>query len=68
MPTENGNMYVGTNGTWGKATDYSTYDIGVINISNQDTVLHNLGKPINNDTAFDGDFFIARDESYIIIN
>jgi hypothetical protein len=68
MPTQNGNMYVGTNGTWGKPRNYSTYNIGVINISNRDTVLHNLGAPINNDTAFDGDFFIARDESYIIIS
>jgi hypothetical protein len=67
-PTKNGNMYVGTSGTWGKPSDYSTYDIAVINVSNQDTVLHNLGAPINNDTAFDGDFFIAPDESYIIIS
>jgi len=68
MPTKNGNMYVGTNGTWGKPGDYSSYNIGIINITNNDTVLHDLGKPINNDTAFDGDFFIARDESYIIIS
>jgi len=68
MPTNSGNMYIGTNGTWGKMGDYSTYDIAVINVSNNDTVLHNLGAPINNDTAFDGDFFIAKDESYIIIS
>lgn len=61
-------MYVGTNGTWGNRRDYSTYDIGVISTSKNDTVLHNLGKPVNNDTAFDGDFFIAKDESYIIIS
>lgn len=68
MPTKNGNMYVGTNGTWGKPRDYSSYDIGVITVSNYDTVLHNLGKPINTDSVFDGDFFVAKDESYIIIS
>lgn len=68
MPTESGNMYVGTSGTWGNRRDYSTYDIGVISVSNHDTVLHNLGKPVNTDSVFDGDFFIAKDESYIIIS
>jgi len=68
MPTKNGNMYVGTSGTWGKPIDYSTYDIAVMNILNNDTVLYDLGKPINNDTAFDGDFFISPDESYIIVS
>jgi len=68
MPTISGNMYVGTNGTWGKADDYNTYDIGVIRISGNDTVLKNLGKPLNTDSSFDGDFFVAKDESYIIIS
>ncbi|HEY2725658.1 MAG TPA: hypothetical protein VGI61_00680, partial [Parafilimonas sp.] len=68
MPTNSGNMYVGTNGTWGNRKDYSTYDIGVINIAGHDTTLTNLGKPINTDSVFDGDFFIAKDESYIIIS
>jgi len=68
MPTEKGNMYIGTNGTWGNVRDYSTYDFGVINISNHDTTLSNLGKPINTDSAFDGDFFVAEDESYIIVS
>jgi hypothetical protein len=68
MPTASGNMYIGTNGTWGKADDYSAYDIGVMNISNQDTVLQNIEKPLNTDSAWDGDFFVARDESYIIIS
>jgi hypothetical protein len=68
MPTKSGNMYIGTSGTWGKPRDYSTYDIGEIAVSNHDTVLHNLGKPINTDSVFDGDFFIAKDESYIIIS
>ena len=68
MPTNSGNMYVGTNGTWGKPDDYSAYDIGVIKVSNHDTTLQNLGKPLNTDSSFDGDFFVAKDESYIIIS
>jgi hypothetical protein len=68
MPTNSSNMYVGTNGTWGNARDYSVYDISVINVSGHDTTLHNLGKPLNNDTAFDGDFFISKDESYMILS
>ncbi len=34
-------------------------------INNQDTTIQSLGKPINN-TFTENDFFIARDESYII--
>ena len=68
MPTNTSNMYVGTNGTWGNPRDYSAYDISVINVSAHDTTLHNLGQPVNNDTAFDGDFFISKDESYMILS
>jgi hypothetical protein len=68
MPTTSGNMYIGTNGDWGKADDYSSYDIGVINVTGRDTALQNLGSPLNTKNAFDGDFFVAKDESYIIIS
>lgn len=68
MPTKSGNMYIGTNGNWGKVDDYSSFDIGMIKIAGKDTILHNLGKPLNTDSAFDGDFFVAPDESYIIIS
>ena len=68
MPTSSGHMYIGTNGILGKADDYSSYDIGVITVSNHDTILQNLGTPLNTDSAFDGDFFVAKDESYIIIS
>ncbi|MCX6160130.1 MAG: putative Ig domain-containing protein [Ignavibacteriae bacterium] len=40
-------------------------DICKLVINNQDTTIQSLGKPINN-TATENDFFIARDESYII--
>lgn len=40
-------------------------DICKLLINNNDTTFQSLGKPINN-TATENDFFIARDESYII--
>jgi hypothetical protein len=68
MPTKSGNMYIGTNGRWGNAKDYSCFDIARLNVNGKDTVLQNLGTPLNTTGAFDGDFFVAPDESYIIIS
>lgn len=59
--------YVGSNGTQGSKSDWSTYDFCKMTISGQDTTISSLGNTINT-SAFDGDFFIAPDESYIIIS
>ncbi|MEK6783700.1 MAG: hypothetical protein AABY93_18510 [Bacteroidota bacterium] len=59
--------YIGSNGTQGSKSDWSTYDFCKMTISVKDTVVESLGNSINT-TAFDGDFFIAPDESYIIIS
>ena len=40
-------------------------DICKLMINNQDTTIQSLGKPINN-ASMENDYFIARDESYII--
>lgn len=65
--TNGGTFYTGSNGTQGSKNDWSTYDFCKITISGKDTVVSSLGTKINT-TGFDGDFFIAPDESYIIIS
>ncbi|MEP7141469.1 MAG: hypothetical protein ABI707_01305 [Ferruginibacter sp.] len=67
MPTNSGIYYVGSNANAGNKRDYSTYDFCTLSISGNDTVIKSLGSPLNT-TGFDGDFFIAPDESYIIIS
>lgn len=67
MKTNSGNMYVGSNYCNGSIYDYSTYDICKISISKTDTLIQSLGIPVNT-KGFDGDFFIADDESFMIIS
>jgi WD40-like Beta Propeller Repeat len=62
-----GTFYLGSNGTKGSKRDWSTYDFCKLNISGKDTIISSLGNVINT-SAFDGDFFIAPYESYIIIS
>lgn len=65
--TNSGTFYVGSNGNQGSKNDWSTYDFCKLTISRKDTSISSLGNAINT-PAFDGDFFIAPDESYIIIS
>jgi len=67
MPTIRGVYYVGSNAHQGNKHDYSSYDFCTLVMSNSDTVIKSLGRPLNT-TGFDGDFYIAPDESYIIIS
>ncbi len=67
MPTKSGVYYTGSNANQGSKRDYSTYDFCTLTISGRDTVIKSLGSPLNT-PAFDGDFYIAPDESYIIIS
>lgn len=67
QPTNSGVFYVGSNATEGSKRDYSTYDFCTLTISKTDTVIKSLGTPLNT-PAFDGDLYIAPDESYIIIS
>jgi len=62
-----GAFYAGSNGKQGSKKDYGTYDFCKLTILGKDTVIESLG-PVINTPAFDGDFFIAPDESYIIIS
>ena len=46
---------------------YERFDACVMHFSAGDTSIRSLGAPLNT-TGWDGDFFIARDESYIIMS
>lgn len=66
MPTASGNIYVASN-IGGSIGDYTKYDICLLPTSDEDTVAKTLGPPLNT-PGFNGDFYIAPDESYIIIS
>ena len=67
MPVNSGVFYVGSNANAGDKHDYSTYDFCTLSIFERDTVIKSLGHPLNT-TGFDGDLYVAPDESYIIIS
>lgn len=67
QPTSSGIFYVGSNANQGAKNDYSTYDFCTFSMTKKDTVIRSLGLPLNT-TGFDGDLYIAPDESYIIIS
>jgi hypothetical protein len=67
MPTQSGVSYVGSNAHQGNRRDYSTYDICELRMSGQDTTIKSLGAPMNT-PGFDGDFYVAPDESYIVVS
>ncbi|AKD53676.1 putative Ig domain-containing protein [Spirosoma radiotolerans] len=66
-PTNSGVFYVGSNGHQGSKADFTTYDICTLTMSKTDTVIQSLGIPVNTN-GFEGDFYIAPDESYLILS
>jgi hypothetical protein len=67
MPTRSGTGYVGSNARHGNRRDFKTYDFCSFRVSGADTVIQSLGPEINT-PAFDGDFYVAPDESYMIVS
>ncbi|MDJ1466860.1 hypothetical protein QNI19_24905 [Cytophagaceae bacterium DM2B3-1] len=67
MPTLSGRAYVGSNGTWGSSNDSNAWKFAVLPADPRDTSIHNLGEPLNS-PGFNGDLYIAPDESYMIIS
>jgi hypothetical protein len=67
IQTQSGNMYVGSNINKSKPKDWNVYNFAKITISGKDTTIQSLGVPVNS-PGFNGDFFIAPDESYMIIS
>jgi hypothetical protein len=67
MPTLSGHYYVGSNGTWGNRQDFNSWKFSLLAGIGSDTSIHNLGAPLNSQ-GFNGDFYVAPDESYMIIS
>ncbi len=67
MCTKSGNKYAASNGTWGDPSDANAWRFSVMPPSNEDTSIQDLGTPLNA-PGFNGDFFVAPDESYMIIS
>jgi hypothetical protein len=65
MPTRSGTCYAGSN----VHDDTSRHDMDIcsLTMSPGDTTIRSLGEPINT-KGFDGDFFVAGDESYMIVS
>jgi len=63
MPTAGGTCYIGSIDNPQK----KDMDICELKMTATDTTVKSLGPPINT-PGFDGDFFVAKDESYIIVS
>jgi hypothetical protein len=67
MPAGEGHYYVGSNGTWGQRSDYKSWRFSILSGVGSDTSITSLGSPLNS-PGFNGDFYIAPDESYMIVS
>jgi hypothetical protein len=66
--TNNPNIfYLASNALQGSKDDYGTYDFCEMTVTPKDTIIRSLGSPLNT-SGFDGDFYVAPDESYMIIS
>ena len=65
MPTTSGTIYAGSRVPGD--TTRKDMDICEFKMSPGDTTIRSLGEPINT-KGFDGDFFVAKDESYMIVS
>jgi hypothetical protein len=67
MPVSSGDYYLGTNGTWGKGDDWNSVRFSKASVSGTDVLVHDLGTPLN-EPGFNGDFYVAPDESYMVVS
>ena len=67
MPTVSGNFYVGSDPGPEDVKNGSTYVYSLLTFSNGDVSVKSLGRPLNG-PGFNGDLFIAPDESYMIVS
>jgi len=63
MPTQSGTAYIGGIDD----TSRKDMDICTFKITGKDTTIKSLGPPINT-PGYEGDFYVAKDESYIILS
>ena len=67
MPTISGNYYVGSDPGPEDVKNGSTYVFSLLTISNRNASVKSLGLPLN-EPGFNGDLYIAPDESYMIVS
>lgn len=67
MPVSSGAYYVGTGGTWGKHDDWQSFRFAKATVSGTDVSVQDLGTPLN-EPGFNGDLYVAPDESYMIVS
>jgi hypothetical protein len=67
MPVLSGDYYLGTNGSWGKPGDWNSARFSKASVSGTDIFVQDLGTPLN-DPGFNGDFYVAPDESYMVVS
>lgn len=67
MPTRNGNAYVGSEPDTDDKKNGITYAFSVLTNSGGNVQVKSLGRPLN-EQGFNGDLYIAPDESYMIVS
>jgi hypothetical protein len=67
MPTVSGNYYVGSDPGAEDVKNGSTYVFSLLTISDSNVTVKSLGRPLNG-PGFNGDLYIAPDESYMIVS
>lgn len=67
MPTRSGNAYVGSEPDEDDKKNGITYAFSVLTVSNGNIRVKSLGRPLN-EPGFNGDLYVAPDESYIIVS
>ena len=67
MPTASGNIYVGSDPSPEDVKNGVTYAYSVLTRSNGKVTVKSLGRPLN-EPGFNGDLYVAPDESYMIVS
>lgn len=67
LPTASGRVYVGSEPTAADKARGSTYVISLLTLDGKTPRIESLGAPLNG-PGFNGDFFVAPDESYMVLS
>ena len=67
MPTRSGRAYVGSTASAEDKKNGITYAFSVLTMTNGQATIKSLGRPIN-EPGFNGDLYVAPDESYMIVS
>jgi hypothetical protein len=67
MPTRSGNAYVGSEADAEDQKNGIDYAFSVLTVSDGEAQVKSLGRPLN-EPGFNGDLYVAPDESYMIVS